>query len=58
VLDAMPLGFRRFIVANYVGDCAIDPHEASLFDMAQTYGEVMSLNDLLARLPVHRTECA
>ena len=50
VLDAMQLGFRPFIVSDCVGDRAINPHEANLFDMAQKCGEVLSLDDLLARL--------
>ncbi|MGE4482243.1 isochorismatase family protein [Acidocella sp.] len=50
VLDAMQLGFRPFIVSDCVGDRAIGPHEANLFDMAQKCGEVLSLDDLLARL--------
>ena len=51
VLDAMQLGFRPFIVSDCVGDRAIGPHEANLFDMAQKCGDVLSLNALLARLP-------
>ncbi|MCB1471122.1 MAG: isochorismatase family protein [Rhizobiaceae bacterium] len=50
VLDAMQLGFRPFIVSDCVGDRAIGPHEANLFDMAQKCGEVLSLQDLVARL--------
>lgn len=51
VLDAMQLGFRPFIVEDCVGDRAIGPHEANLFDMGQKCGEVLSLDALLARLP-------
>ena len=50
VLDAMQLGFRPFIISDCVGDRAIGPHEANLFDMAQKCGEVLSLDELLARL--------
>ncbi|GAN81049.1 isochorismatase family protein [Acidocella aminolytica] len=50
VLDAMQLGFRPFIVSDCVGDRAIGPHEANLFDMAQKCGEVLSLDELLTRL--------
>jgi maleamate amidohydrolase len=52
VLDAMQLGFRPFIVEDCVGDRAIGPHQANLFDMAQKCGEVLSLSALTARLPV------
>lgn len=52
VLDAMQLGLRPFIISDCVGDRAIGPHEANLFDMAQKCGEVLSLDTLLARLSV------
>lgn len=51
VLDAMQLGFRPFIIADCVGDRAIGPHQANLFDMAQKCGEVLDLDALLSRLP-------
>jgi maleamate amidohydrolase len=46
VVDAMCWGFAPVVVADCVGDRAIGPHDASLFDMAQKYAEVMSLNAL------------
>lgn len=52
VLDAMQLGFRPFIVSDCVGDRAIGPHEANLFDMAQKCGEVLDLDSLRALLPL------
>ncbi|MBF0851970.1 isochorismatase family protein [Gluconobacter sp. R75690] len=51
VLDAMQYGFRPVIVSDCVGDRAIGPHEANLFDMAQKCGDVMDLDTLLSRLP-------
>ncbi|MFT8479191.1 MAG: N-carbamoylsarcosine amidohydrolase [Gluconobacter oxydans] len=51
VLDAMQYGFRPVIVSDCVGDRAIGPHEANLFDMAQKCGDVMDLDALLSRLP-------
>ena len=51
VLDAMQYGFRPVIVSDCVGDRAIGPHEANLFDMAQKCGDVMNLDALLSRLP-------
>ncbi|MBS0986254.1 MULTISPECIES: isochorismatase family protein [Acetobacter] len=50
VLDAMQAGFRPVIVSDCVGDRAIGPHEANLFDMAQKCGDVMSLETLLSRI--------
>lgn len=40
VVDAMCHGFRPLVVEDCVGDRAMAPHEASLFDMAQKYAEV------------------
>ncbi|MFT8723372.1 MAG: isochorismatase family protein [Acetobacter malorum] len=51
VLDAMSLGFRPIVLSDCVGDRAIAPHEANLFDMAQKCGDVMDYATLLSRLP-------
>ncbi|AHI24986.1 N-carbamoylsarcosine amidase [Komagataeibacter xylinus] len=51
VLDAMQLGFRPVVIADCVGDRAIGPHEANLFDMSQKCGDVIMLDALLAQLP-------
>jgi maleamate amidohydrolase len=48
VVDAMSFGFRPLVVDDCVGDRAPEPHEASLFDMAQKYAAVMSLDEALA----------
>lgn len=53
VVDAMQYGFRPFVLSDCVGDRAIAPHEANLFDMAQKYAAVMTRDealDLLANL--------
>ncbi|WP_242124731.1 isochorismatase family protein [Sphingobium sp. Sx8-8] len=47
VVDAMCHGLRPVVVEDCVGDRAIAPHEANLFDMRQKNAEVMSLDDLL-----------
>jgi maleamate amidohydrolase len=47
VVDAMSFGFRPLVVRNCVGDRAIEPHEANLFDMAQKYAAVMDLDAAL-----------
>lgn len=56
VVDAMQYGFRPFVLSDCVGDRAIAPHEANLFDMAQKYAAVLPrdaamnlLGDLSAR---------
>lgn len=51
VVDAMCWGFRPIVVSDCVGDRAIAPHDASLFDMRQKYADVMTRNELLAGLP-------
>jgi maleamate amidohydrolase len=47
VVDAMSLGFRPLVVSDCVGDRAIGPHEANLFDMEQKYATVATLSDTL-----------
>lgn len=47
VVDAMSWGFRPLVVSDCVGDRAIEPHEANLFDMAQKYATVMPLDEAL-----------
>ena len=48
VVDAMSWGFRPLVVADCVGDRAIAPHDASLFDMGQKYATVAPLDEALA----------
>lgn len=43
VVDAMCWGFRPVVLSDCVGDRAIGPHEASLFDMRQKYADVIDL---------------
>jgi maleamate amidohydrolase len=47
VVDAMSWGFRPLVVSDCVGDRAIGPHDANLFDMAQKYAAVMPLDEAL-----------
>lgn len=50
VLDTMNAGFLPFVLEDCVGDRAIGPHDANLFDMAQKYAEVLDLASFLALL--------
>lgn len=50
VLDAMQEGFLPFVLSDCVGDRALGPHEANLFDMQQKYAEVMPRDDFFAAL--------
>ncbi|MFM0325168.1 N-carbamoylsarcosine amidohydrolase [Caballeronia glebae] len=49
VVDAMQYGFRPVVLSDCVGDRALGPHDANLFDMAQKYAAVMSSEELLSR---------
>ena len=50
VVDAMCHGFAPVVPADCVGDRAIGPHEANLFDMEQKYADVTSLDHVLGEL--------
>lgn len=50
VVDAMSLGFRPIVLADCVGDRALGPHEANLFDMAQKCADVMTRAELFSKL--------
>lgn len=46
VVDAMQHNFRTVCVTDCVGDRAIGPHEANLFDMGQKYADLMTRIEL------------
>lgn len=48
VVDAMSHGFRPIVVTDCVGDRALGPHEANLFDMRQKYADLMTLEAVIA----------
>jgi maleamate amidohydrolase len=50
VVDAMSWGLRPLVLSDCVGDRALAPHEANLFDMAQKYAAVMTRDEALAAL--------
>lgn len=50
VVDAMSFGFRPVVLSDCVGDRALGPHEASLFDMELKYAEVHTSSEALSRL--------
>ncbi|MGD9942307.1 MAG: isochorismatase family protein [Burkholderiaceae bacterium] len=49
-LDAMCHGFRPMVIADCVGDRAVGPHEASLFDLDKKYADVITRAQALAAL--------
>lgn len=48
VVDAMSFGFRPVVIEDCVGDRALAPHAANLFDMAQKYADVVPADTVLA----------
>jgi maleamate amidohydrolase len=50
VVDAMCHGFRPLVLEDCVGDRALGPHEANLFDRRQKYAAVMKRDEALAAI--------
>lgn len=48
VIDAVSNNFRTVVVSDAVGDRALGPHRANLFDMGQKYADLMSCDRVLA----------
>ena len=46
VIDSCSYSFRTIVVEDCVGDRAMGPHEANLFDMRQKYADVMKLDEV------------
>ena len=47
VVDAMSQNLRTIVVTDCVGDRAIGPHEANLFDMGQKYADLMTCGQVI-----------
>lgn len=50
VIDSMSYNFRTVVVSDGVGDRAIGPHEANLFDMGQKYADLMTADEVIGTL--------
>ena len=50
VVDAMSYNLRTIVVRDCVGDRALGPHEANLFDMEQKYADLMTSSEITAVL--------
>jgi maleamate amidohydrolase len=48
VVDAMQHNFRTIVATDCVGDRAIGPHQANLFDMGQKYADLMTRAEIEA----------
>ena len=49
VVDAMSHNFRTIVATDCVGDRALGPHDANLFDMGQKYADLMSGAEIATR---------
>ena len=54
VVDAMSHGFRPTVLEDCVGDRALAPHDANLFDMGQKNADLLSSHTLINRLATPR----
>jgi maleamate amidohydrolase len=50
VVDALSLNYRPIVARDCVGDRALGPHEANLFDMEQKYADVLDRDAIVAAL--------
>jgi maleamate amidohydrolase len=50
VVDALQHGYRPIVPREAVGDRNLDAHEANLYDIDAKYGDVVSVDDVVAHL--------
>ena len=50
VIDALSYNYRNIVVTDCVGDRALGPHEANLFDMGQKYADLLTCEETLQAL--------
>jgi maleamate amidohydrolase len=50
VVDSLSYNFLTIVVTDCVGDRAIAPHEANLFDMGQKYADLMTCEEVVRKL--------
>ncbi len=50
VVDSMSYNFRTIVAIDAVGDRALGPHEANLFDMGQKYADLLSTDNIITHL--------
>ncbi len=49
-IDAMSMNYRVTVAKDCVGDRALGPHEANLFDMGQKYADLLTGGEVVAAL--------
>lgn len=50
VIDAMSMNYRTVVATDCVGDRALAPHDANLFDMGQKYSDLMTGAEVMTAL--------
>jgi maleamate amidohydrolase len=50
VIDCMSFNFRTIVATDCVGDRALGPHEANLFDMGQKYADLLTCEEIVAHV--------
>lgn len=50
VVDSMSYNYRTIVASDGVGDRAMGPHEANLFDMGQKYADLLICDEIVAHL--------
>lgn len=55
VVDASAHNFRPIVARDCVGDRAIGPHEANLFDLAQKYADVLDRDEIITTIRARRS---
>jgi maleamate amidohydrolase len=50
VVDAISWNFRTIVASDCVGDRALGPHEANLFDMGQKYADLLTSGEIMETL--------
>ena len=50
VIDAMSMNYRTVVASDCVGDRALGPHAANLFDMGQKYADLLTAAEIIETL--------
>ena len=58
VVDALSYNFRTIVATDGVGDRALGPHEANLFDMGQKYADLLTCVEIEAHLETGSSHAA
>jgi maleamate amidohydrolase len=49
-IDAMSMNYRTVVATDCVGDRALDPHRANLFDIGQKYADLLTGREVMSAL--------